>query len=652
MDSTSTDNHGAIGKRERFINLMKSTKASYLPAISHTLKQSTSTVWDHSKNAPPYHYKEFPSDMRLTYYPTYSTKKFNRYESRIRFSLQSPGNISSRRNRVLVMLSKQYIKSGSNVGTMTPNNSSTDFFDSDLNVIDSDEKVSDYLPSISRSDIESSIPNVTDTNELKVLKERMTGFITKSIGNVPLKITLSDNHNKLVQQLASDSKGFVDTKIQTEFLPTNINISLDHDQSLDFCMDMSENFTPSYFEPEGLAIISDIDDTIKHTGITGDKRSMFRNVFVHDIESWLIKDIPQWYNNLKSFYNSDFFYVSNSPMQLFSILNDYIGRYLPQGPLFLKQYSGNLLSGIMTSSANRKLNSLRAIFNDFPQKKFILIGDSGEQDLEAYITTALNYPDQVVAIYIRCCKNSMSDMGLNETEVMNELNNVIHNHYVKPFTDNTVQQVQEKEISPSPSTPTKSIFPRKKYTLSNSQLNLRKIAKLANNYTKGEDFGLCTSESSAPASPQSTSPPPAGGGLNRRETSTSPHNLNIHNTAPTMNLKKRPTPPTLPFSLEKPHTDSELIGLFNERNEIQSESNLNKNGNNNNNPEYMLPASQDDYNTYNGYFDKKADSWNKRVKQCIRQLIELDKYDLGLMFFTDPREAEKDSISRITDIRS
>ncbi|KAK5959497.1 phosphatidate phosphatase APP1 PWA37_003458 [Arxiozyma heterogenica] len=493
------NNSPVMSKREKFMSFVKSTKDVYLPTISQTIKQSTNSVWDHSKNlssstlSSPY--RELPSNMKIIFYPTYSTEKYNRYETRIRFSLQSPGNITSRRNKLLVMLSRQYLKSGlntkSNIYTISPN--SDEDFTSNDNANNNNKFSSEY--SLYNSNGESEYFNSinTDSNELKILKERLTGFITKNIGNVPLKITTFNKDCTIVQQIISDSKGFVDTKIVTEFVPTDIKISLDDDPTLIVSTDITETFPNCLIDPKGVAIISDIDDTIKHTGITGDKKSMFRNVFVHNVESWVIDYVPEWYNNLKRFYNADFFYVSNSPIQLYSVLNDYISKYLPMGPIFLKQYSGNLLSGITTSSADRKLNTLKNIINDFPQKKFVLIGDSGEQDLEAYISIALNYPDQIVAIYIRCCKNSMSDVESNDEEVINELNEMIWEEYTKPFQDDNKQDCKSyNSIGESNNTfrqlqLMKPAIPKKTIQLESNQIDLIKSSRIKNcdnNYIK------------------------------------------------------------------------------------------------------------------------------------------------------------------------
>ena len=39
--------------------------------------------------------------------------------------------------------------------------------------------------------------------------------------------------------------------------------------------------------------------------------------------------------------------------------------------------------------------------NDFPERKFILVGDSGEADLEVYTDIVLEHPGRLLGVFIR-----------------------------------------------------------------------------------------------------------------------------------------------------------------------------------------------------------------------------------------------------------
>lgn len=75
---------------------------------------------------------------------------------------------------------------------------------------------------------------------------------------------------------------------------------------------------------------------------------------------------------------------------------------LPPGSIRLRSYgTRNLFSGILSAPATRKRASVVEILTSFPHSCFILVGDSGEQDLELYASLVKDRPDQILAIFIR-----------------------------------------------------------------------------------------------------------------------------------------------------------------------------------------------------------------------------------------------------------
>ncbi len=60
-----------------------------------------------------------------------------------------------------------------------------------------------------------------------------------------------------------------------------------------------------------------------------------------------------------------------------------------------------MLQGIFEPVAERKKGTLDRIMRDFPERKFILVGDSGEADLEVYTDLALASPGRILAVFIR-----------------------------------------------------------------------------------------------------------------------------------------------------------------------------------------------------------------------------------------------------------
>jgi hypothetical protein len=63
----------------------------------------------------------------------------------------------------------------------------------------------------------------------------------------------------------------------------------------------------------------------------------------------------------------------------------------------------------MEPAGDRKRPSIVEVLDAFPESKFILFGDSGEQDLEVYSSVAQNRAHQIAAIFIRDITSGRAD---------------------------------------------------------------------------------------------------------------------------------------------------------------------------------------------------------------------------------------------------
>jgi phosphatidate phosphatase APP1 len=147
-------------------------------------------------------------------------------------------------------------------------------------------------------------------------------------------------------------------------------------------------------------LISDIDDIIKHSAIASGAKEVFTNTFMRELQDLTIQGVKGWYTKLHSLVVK-LHYVSNSPWQLYPLLRGYFSLTgLPPGSFHLKHYSG-MLQGIFEPAAERKRGSLDRIMVDFPERRFVPVGDSGEADLEVYTDVVMANPGRVLAVYIR-----------------------------------------------------------------------------------------------------------------------------------------------------------------------------------------------------------------------------------------------------------
>ena len=72
----------------------------------------------------------------------------------------------------------------------------------------------------------------------------------------------------------------------------------------------------------------------------------------------------------------------------------------PRGPILLRDF-GLPYEEIPETYQNHKHYHITTILNLYPHLSFILIGDSGEKDVDIYHTICLSFPSRIKAVYIR-----------------------------------------------------------------------------------------------------------------------------------------------------------------------------------------------------------------------------------------------------------
>ncbi|EMC95422.1 hypothetical protein BAUCODRAFT_123867 [Baudoinia panamericana UAMH 10762] len=224
------------------------------------------------------------------------------------------------------------------------------------------------------------------------LMQRVRPFMNNAIQNSPIRLFFYNDSNSRQQTVFTDASGHFTHRAALDFVPTHVRI-LATDK-------LSATEEVKVTSPKGVSLISDIDDTVKHSAISMGVGEVVRNAFVRELGDLTIEGVREWYTTLHDM-GVKLHYVSNSPWQMFPVLASYFKlAKLPKGSFHLKQYAG-LLNGIFEPVAERKKSSLDKLFRDFPERKFILVGDSGEADLEVYADTARENPGRVLGIFIR-----------------------------------------------------------------------------------------------------------------------------------------------------------------------------------------------------------------------------------------------------------
>jgi phosphatidate phosphatase APP1 len=153
-----------------------------------------------------------------------------------------------------------------------------------------------------------------------------------------------------------------------------------------------------------IGIVSDIDDTIKVTGVDS-KLKMIKHVFTGNFKT--DKPIPGMATLYRGILNDNkadgadaVHYVTGSPSHLYDRIQDFMNlNGFPQGSIELRKF-GSRVDPSPSTTLEYKLSKIRPILNSFPNKKFIMFGDTTQQDTEVYSQLKREFPNNVIAIYI------------------------------------------------------------------------------------------------------------------------------------------------------------------------------------------------------------------------------------------------------------
>ena len=171
--------------------------------------------------------------------------------------------------------------------------------------------------------------------------------------------------------------------------------------------------------PDGISVISDIDDTIKVTEIPAGPEIVVANTFLRDyrVAQEMVTRYREW-------SEAAFHYVSGGPWQMYDPLSEFLidgEAGFPEGSFHMQNAPTNLfsrdswksLTNIVTNSKHtyeHKVTQITLLMERFPRRQFILVGDSGEKDPEVYRAIRETFPQQVRDIWIR---DVVNDRELN-----------------------------------------------------------------------------------------------------------------------------------------------------------------------------------------------------------------------------------------------
>lgn len=236
--------------------------------------------------------------------------------------------------------------------------------------------------------------------EKKIFEERIRYFMTDNHRKKDIIVNIMEENYPLPE---TEPNGHTHSIIRIENYKQNNSAVHSQDFSTLPGDKGTKPFSGTFYiiGERGYSIISDIDDTIKISNVLN-KEELIDNTFIRKFIP--VKGMSHLYRKFEK-RGAAFHYLSGSPWQLYPAINTFLNEEkFPGGSIQLKFFrvkDRSFISFISADQSAYKTDAIRVIIKRFPQRKFILIGDSGEKDPEVYTGIAAEYKDKIKYIFIR-----------------------------------------------------------------------------------------------------------------------------------------------------------------------------------------------------------------------------------------------------------
>ena len=261
------------------------------------------------------------------------------------------------------------------------------------------------------------------------LRTMLREYLSHEVGGVEVSLTFETGDGRVVRERATtNSEGFASFAV-----PFGHAYDLPHSTGWEKALlrwpglpggENPGEATAHILAPgksAGLGIISDIDDTILETGITGNFRAIARNwkrvMAQMPGQRAIVPGAPDFYGALggRAAAVADpgdtsipqarprpVFYVSSSPWNLFNYLVAFKQvRGMPQGPIMLRDWGFNRRTFGSAGHGSHKVDAIRQIIEGYPELKFALVGDDTQKDLVAFGQIVEQHRERIGAVFIR-----------------------------------------------------------------------------------------------------------------------------------------------------------------------------------------------------------------------------------------------------------
>ena len=194
----------------------------------------------------------------------------------------------------------------------------------------------------------------------------------------------------------------VDTLLTVDLAPGwhTITIRTDETESVDapiFIVDPSVS----------VGIISDVDDTVMVTALPRPFLAAWNTFVLDEHARRPVPGMAVLYERLtRAHPGMPVFYLSTGAWNVAPTLTRFLSRNLyPSGPLLLTDW-GPTHDRWFRSGRDHKVDTLERLSREFPEIRWLLVGDDGQHDEEIYGQFTADHPHAVEGVAIRQLSNS------------------------------------------------------------------------------------------------------------------------------------------------------------------------------------------------------------------------------------------------------
>ncbi|MBI5773795.1 MAG: App1 family protein [Verrucomicrobia bacterium] len=233
-----------------------------------------------------------------------------------------------------------------------------------------------------------------DAAERKMFESRARAFLVDNERGKPISVRVGER-NFFIGESAADGH------VRGEFRLPNADAKPVTFTAVTRAGDAREfRGTAHLLADTGVSVISDVDDTIKVSHVR-DRQALLRKTFYEPFQA--VEGMAAVYRAWAA-DGASFHYVSASPWQLYEPITKFTAASgFPAGSWHMKQFrvKDSSFLALFDSPEACKPGVIEPMLRQFPKRRFILVGDSGERDPEIYGALARQFPQQVHRILIR-----------------------------------------------------------------------------------------------------------------------------------------------------------------------------------------------------------------------------------------------------------